>query len=191
MRLYQGHMDVPLSDLGRAQAEELGATLRGEGLAEVWHSPLSRARETAEPIAAAAGVPCRPDPRLRELSFGSWEGRSHEEVRRREPDAHARRYHDVLGGTPPGGEPIASLMDRLSEFLAERWVEGGGPLAVVTHEGVIRAAAVLLGLIPLEDFYALRPPPGSALEILPGSNGHALRGRDLIPASPPVNGHRL
>jgi broad specificity phosphatase PhoE len=175
VRLYQGHVDVPLSELGRAQAEGLAAALREDGLAEVWHSPLSRTRATAEAIAAVTGAPCRPDPRLTELCFGSWEGRSHEDVRRSDPEAHARHYADVLGGTPPGGEPVASLFERLSDFLRERWVEGPGRIAVVTHEGVIRAAAVLLGLLPQEGFYAFLPPPGSALEIVPGGNGRGLR----------------
>ena len=184
VRLYQGLVDVPLSDLGRVQADELATRLRGEGLDAVWHSPLSRARATAEAIAAATGAPCRPDERLRELSFGSWEGRSHEEVRSSDPAAHDRHYGDVLGGTPPGGEPVADLLERLADFLDERWVEGTGPIAAVTHEGVIRAAAVLLGLVPLEGFYGCLPPPGSALEILPGSNGCAMRGREFLPGIP-------
>ncbi|HEX6491996.1 MAG TPA: histidine phosphatase family protein [Candidatus Dormibacteraeota bacterium] len=184
VRLYQGHVDVALSELGRAQAEGIAVALRDEGLAAVWHSPLSRARETAEAIATAAGVPCRPDDRLRELCFGSWEGRSHEDVRRSEPAAHERHYGDVLGGTPPGGEPVASLLERLTDFLDERWVDGAGPIAAVTHEGVIRAAAVIVGLVPLAGFYRLLPPPGSALEVLPGSNGCALKGREFLPRIP-------
>jgi broad specificity phosphatase PhoE len=175
VRLYQGRIDVPLSELGRTQAERLAAGLRERSPAAVWHSPLGRTRETAEAIAAATGAPCRPDPRLMELSFGTWEGRSHEDVRTGDPEAHARHYDDVLGGTPPGGEPVASLLERLSEFLRERWVEGAGPIAVVTHEGVIRAAAVLLGLLPLDGFYRFLPPPGSAVEIVPGGNGRGLR----------------
>jgi broad specificity phosphatase PhoE len=174
-RLYQGRVDVPLSEAGRAQAARLGELLAAGGLAQVWHSPLARTRETAEVIAAACGAPCRPDPRLVELSFGSWEGRSHAEVRREEPEAHARHDADVLGGTPPGGEPVASLLERLSGFLEQRWVEGAGRTAVVTHEGVIRAAAVLCDLIPLRRFHDFRPPPGSALEIVPDPQGVRLR----------------
>lgn len=175
VRLYQGHIDVPLSELGRTQARRLAAELRERPAAAVWHSPLSRTRETAEAIAAATGAPCRPDPRLMELSFGSWEGRSHEEVRAADPEAHARHHEDVLGGTPPGGEPVASLFERLTEFLRERWGEGSEPLVVVTHEGVIRAAAVLLGLLALDGFHRFLPPPGSAVEIVPGGNGTGLR----------------
>jgi broad specificity phosphatase PhoE len=175
VRLYQGHIDVPLSELGRTQARRLADALREDGLAAIWHSPLSRTRVTAEALAAATGAPCRPDPRLRELSFGSWEGRSHEEVRDEDPEGYARLHDDVLGGAPPGGEPVGALMVRLSDFLCERWVDGPGRIAVVTHEGVIRAAAVLLGLLPLEGFYELLPPPGSALEVISDAGGCSLR----------------
>ncbi|HEX3607931.1 MAG TPA: histidine phosphatase family protein [Candidatus Dormibacteraeota bacterium] len=168
VRLYQGHIDVPLSELGREQARRLGAALRERPPAAIWHSPLTRARTTAEAIAATTGAPCRTDDRLRELSFGSWEGRSHEDVRQADPQEHARHYADVLGGTPPGGEPVESLLERLSSFLEERWLEDAEPIAAVTHEGVIRATAVLLGLLPVEDFYRFLPPPGSAVEIVPG-----------------------
>lgn len=172
MRLYQGRIDIPLSELGHAQAERLAAQLREEGLGEIWYSPLRRTRVTAETLAAATGAVCRPDDRLLELSFGCWEGRSHEEVREREPEAHARHLDDVLGGTPPGGEPVGALLMRLDEFLRERWTEGTAPVVAVTHEGVIRAAAVLLGLLPLQAFYGFLPPPGSAIEVRCGSNGH-------------------
>jgi broad specificity phosphatase PhoE len=171
IRLYQGRIDVPLSDLGRTQADRLAAALREEGLAEIWYSPLSRTRETAEALAAATGATCRPDPRLLELSFGCWEGRSHAEVLADDPEAHARHLDDVLGGAPPGGEPVGVLLVRLEAFLRERWTDAPGRIAAVTHEGVIRAAAVLLGLLPLQGFHGFLPPPGSALEVRVGSNG--------------------
>jgi probable phosphoglycerate mutase len=171
VRLYQGRIDIPLSELGHAQAERLAAQLRTEGLGEIWYSPLRRTRVTAEALAAATGAACRPDDRLLELSFGGWEGRSHEEVREREPEALRRHLDDILGGTPPGGEPVGALLVRLEDFLRERWTEGTARVAVVTHEGVIRAAAVLLGLLPLQRFHGFLPPPGSALEVRSGSNG--------------------
>jgi broad specificity phosphatase PhoE len=173
-RRYQGRVDVPLLDAGRDEAASVAEVLSADGLSTIWHSPLGRTAETAEIIAARLGAELRPDVRLAELSFGSWEGLSHEEVRLCQPEAHDRRLIDVCGGTPPGAEPIASLMDRLAAFLAERSA-GEGRCGVVTHEGVIRAAAVLLGLLPLPDFYRFSPPPGSALEVIPNGSAYRLR----------------
>jgi broad specificity phosphatase PhoE len=83
----QGQRDVPLNSFGRVQAEEAGARLRGlvpnyEGLDYV-ASPLGRARGTMELMRAAIFLPpesYRIDDRLKELSFGSWEGLTWKEV---------------------------------------------------------------------------------------------------------------
>ncbi len=72
-----GHKDVPLTAQGRAQAEALAAELSGVG--RVVSSDLRRAVETAEPIARRAGVAVEPDARLREISYGAWDGRPWQE----------------------------------------------------------------------------------------------------------------
>ena len=68
---FQGHADPPLNDVGRSQARELAETLLGEGASAVYASPLRRARETAEIIAAVLGLDVRLDPRLMEVDVGS------------------------------------------------------------------------------------------------------------------------
>jgi len=67
---WQGSTDIPLSEVGRDQALALAERLRGRGITEAHASDLSRARETAEIVAAALGVaPVRLDARFRERSF--------------------------------------------------------------------------------------------------------------------------
>jgi probable phosphoglycerate mutase len=85
---WQGHTDVPLNATGRAQAGALAERLRGEGIATVGASDLSRARHTAEIVAAALGVPVAlVDPDLREQRFGRFEA----------PPASARTVIPKLG----------------------------------------------------------------------------------------------
>lgn len=74
--LFQGHTDVPLNDIGRAQAAEIATELRGTGpWRAIVSSPLSRARETAEIIAAALALPLGPAyPEWVERSYGVHEG---------------------------------------------------------------------------------------------------------------------
>ena len=71
-----GATDIGLTPRGRAQAEELGRTLRAEArrIDLVLASPLSRAAETARILAEAAGLPLRIEPRLTEQNFGIFEG---------------------------------------------------------------------------------------------------------------------
>src|SRR5262252_2076150 len=78
----QGHTDRPLSDFGRRQARALADELAGDSIVAVYASDLSRARETAEIVAAQLGLEVALDPRLREKDWGTWEGLTPEERER-------------------------------------------------------------------------------------------------------------
>jgi len=79
-RRAQGQTDIPLNDAGRAQARLVAERLKGEEAWDVvYSSDLSRAKETAETIGKALGLPVRLDERLREMSFGTMEGTTPEE----------------------------------------------------------------------------------------------------------------
>ena len=70
----QGHTDRPLNDYGRRQARELADRLADDGIAAIYTSDLSRAKETAEIVGARLGLPVVIDADLRERNWGSWEG---------------------------------------------------------------------------------------------------------------------
>jgi len=70
----QGHTDTPLNDYGRRQAAALAEQLAGDGIAAIYASDLSRARETAEIVGGRIGLPVSVVPDLREKNWGSWEG---------------------------------------------------------------------------------------------------------------------
>ena len=85
---FQGQLDPPLDDEGRAQAARtaphLAAVLHGQDVVLV-SSDLQRAVDTAGPLAALLGVPVQVDERLREHGLGSWEGLTRDEVAERHP----------------------------------------------------------------------------------------------------------
>ena len=76
----QGHTDVALDETGMRQSALLGAAFETGDIDLVLSSDLRRSRQTAEPIAAAAGVPLELDSRLRERTFGDWEGHLYSQV---------------------------------------------------------------------------------------------------------------
>lgn len=150
----QGQRDVPLNDFGRVQAEEAGARLRSlvtqyEDLAFV-ASPLSRTRETMERLRQTIGLAptaYRADDRLKELSFGRWEGLTWKEVRRADPKGAAGRERDKWGYTPPGGESYAAMAERIAPVFAELTRD----TVVVAHGGVARALLVLRGAFSVNE----------------------------------------
>jgi probable phosphoglycerate mutase len=137
----QGQRDVPLNDRGRGQArrngEALAATLPDVASFDFVASPLSRARETMEIARAAMGLQphgYRTDDRLQEITFGTWEGFTTDEIRRREPAELAAREADKWGVAPPGGESYELLAARMRPWLATL----ATPTVVVAHGGVGR-----------------------------------------------------
>jgi broad specificity phosphatase PhoE len=136
---FQGQQQVPLNDTGRAQAAELAERALAYGFAALWCSPLLRARETADIVAAAVGLEPKEDARLMETDAGEWTDRSFADVRAEAPqlfDAFAAADHDFAF---PGGESFTEQELRVNAAL-ERVQGGALPALVVCHGMVIRAA---------------------------------------------------
>ena len=140
---FQGHLDVPLSPVGIGQAFRLAQRLaRSRQTFDSLHaSDLRRAWETAEPLAAALGLPLKTTPLLREIDVGKLAGLTREEAEARYPDFAQSLLQDPWHTPRPGGESMAQLAQRFQAFL-----EGlpPGRHLVVTHGGVIRAALKLI-----------------------------------------------
>lgn len=136
---FQGQRDVPLDDTGRTQARQLAELASSHDFAALWASPLSRARETAETVAARIGLPIRFDERLMETDAGDWTGRSFAEIQEQDPDGFAAFVHGDPAFAFPGGESFQEQGDRVMAALAE--VEQSTlPALVVCHGVVIRLA---------------------------------------------------
>ncbi len=154
----QGSHDIPLNDLGREQAADTARVVErlsgGARQLDFVASPLSRAAQTMAILRAELGLPpdaFRRDARLREISFGRWEGSTWPELRRRDPGSLAARDADPWGFAPPGGESYAELSARVLDAVGEL----PGDSVVVTHGGVVRAM--------LHAFAGM--PPAQAVEL--------------------------
>ena len=134
---YRGQIDDPLSDKGWAQMRA------AVGDAHPWDriisSPLTRCSDFARELAARHTLPLDMEPRLMELGFGEWEGRTTAELMRTDADILARFWRDPLAHTPPGGETLpvfqTRVVDAWNDLLAQH---RGRHLLLVCHAGVIR-----------------------------------------------------
>jgi broad specificity phosphatase PhoE len=139
--IFQGRTDLPLNKNGRTQAQAMAKQLTTLTIDRLVSSDLKRAFQTAEIIAAAH--PAHPDiildERLREISFGRWEGL----------DEHG--INEVLPGemeswkcdpdfVPSGGESVSQAMERTESLLAElREIKDGKTIVLVGHGGILQA----------------------------------------------------
>jgi broad specificity phosphatase PhoE len=135
---FQGWRDTPLNDTGRRQAHALAAQLTDRGIASIWSSDLSRARETAEIVARQLGLGVCLDARLREGNRGRWEGHLFPDVAREEPELFARWEHAGRDWRFPGGESLQEHQDRVSACVEEVRLTGRLPALLVCHGGSIR-----------------------------------------------------
>jgi broad specificity phosphatase PhoE len=117
-RRYQGQSDVPLSELGRRQAELVAERLAGQAFDAVYASDLKRAWETAAFIAEKRNLKVLPELRLRELKFGILEGLTFEEAEEQYPDMVAAWLED-FNNTPQGAETIDLFNARVVSLLDE------------------------------------------------------------------------
>ncbi|HQR21542.1 MAG TPA: histidine phosphatase family protein [Burkholderiaceae bacterium] len=144
----QGHLDIPLSPAGMRQAACLAERLGGAAIDAVYSSELARAWLTAAPLAERLGLEIMSDTRLRERSFGLFEGLTLDEIATRHPEPFRRWRERDPAWTVDGGESGLDLIDRVLGALHDIVTRHpGGTVAVVTHGGVLdvvyRAARTL------------------------------------------------
>jgi probable phosphoglycerate mutase len=140
-RRIQGHTDVPLSAMGREQAEELADRLMALPIGAIWSSDLRRALETARPLAARLGLEVSVTAALRERNFGDDEGKIDDEVWPRHPSEH---WADP-DTAHPNGETRRDVWNRVASFL-DALLEHppAEEIALVTHGGPIRLGVAYL-----------------------------------------------
>ncbi len=131
---FIGQADVPLSDMGRGQADAVGAHLAHRGVTRVIASDLRRAIDTALPLANRLGLAVEVDPRLREILNGDWAMHLPEEVKAGWPDLWAR-YQAGEDVQRPNGERWADVGVRVREVLDELADSPTGVTAIFAHGG--------------------------------------------------------
>jgi probable phosphoglycerate mutase len=129
----QGHEDVPLLDESRADLARRRIPAPYDGFRAL-ASPLRRCLETA----ALLGLAVAREPRLIEMDWGDYQGRTLDELRARHGCDLAANEARGLDFRPPGGESPRDVQARIAPLLAEL-AAAGRPTIAVTHRGVIRA----------------------------------------------------
>jgi broad specificity phosphatase PhoE len=134
--IWQGHTDVPLSELGKEQAKALNPRLESRQFDAVYSSDLLRCQETCR--LAMPDTEMVVDQRIREINFGIYEGKSKDTLTPEEAEAVQRWWVDPYNEKLKGGESMACLDERVAGFLTELPEEC--EVAIFTHGGVIRNA---------------------------------------------------
>jgi probable phosphoglycerate mutase len=143
-RRFQGQSDIPLDEVGQAQAERAARLLAALRPDLIVSSDLSRAAQTAAPLSRLTGLELTLDKDLRERSGGCWEGLTDTEIRTRYPVEHA-------SWTPPDGEPsnlvadrVAGALLRVAEAVLARGDDPPRPPRAGSEPGFVTGLAVVV-----------------------------------------------
>ncbi|RCS23465.1 histidine phosphatase family protein [Phyllobacterium salinisoli] len=169
--------DIHLSETGKTQAQALASHMAGMGIDALFSSPQLRARETAEFIAAATGLPNRIAPELDEIDFGYWAGQTFDALAL---DPDWRRWNaDRETASTPAGETMSGVAMRFA-WLVERLSEAfpGGSVCLVSHADVIKAGICQYLGRSFQEVHDFEIAPASATTLVFASQ-RPLRGLDM------------
>lgn len=193
-RIYVGHSELPLSPLGLEQAKVSAEYVAKGGVPRpdvILSSDLIRAFQTALPTAMALGLPILPDPALREIYSGEWEGRHFDDIARLYPECFRTWLEDPANSRPGEGESMRELYKRIGdEFDRIVDVYRGKTVLAVTHATPIRClhCRAVYGTVdrmaetdwfPNASFTVLESEDGVLHEVRGGFSGH-LKGEMLF-----------
>ena len=155
VKRIQGGTDTSLNEEGKRMAAEAAARYRDVHFDKCFCSPLLRARQTADILLEGRDIPTEYDDRLKELSFGEYEGLEYPLL----PDDHPVRaaFRDPAHYVPGhGGESIGDLLARTRDFLEERvypLLEEDKDILIVGHGAMDSALIVNVRNLPVENFW--------------------------------------
>ncbi len=146
--VFCGDLDPPLTERGQRQAERLAERTKTLSLSAIYVSPKLRARMTAEPTCGVTSLVATLEEGLREIGYGTWEGRKETEIKEKEPEAYAAWVSDPAVHAPPGGESGYAIAARAVPVIEQiRARHSSGNVAVFSHKATIRVVTcALLGL---------------------------------------------
>ncbi len=172
LQKFQGSIDIPLSDEGRNQADRAAGYFANEpALDAIYSSPLARAYETAEILGECQGLDVQVVPEFSEISFGVWEGLTHQEIETKWPGALRMLYSCPDKWQIPEAESFADVRERamrglqpiLDELDAEAEDDDDDDerrILIVSHGVTIRM--LLCGLLSLPTSASWRLNLGNA-----------------------------
>ena len=172
LQKFQGSIDIPLSDEGREQAECAAGYFADRPILDaIYSSPLARAYETAEILGECQGLDVQVVPEFSEISFGAWEGLTHQEIEAKWPGAlrllyscpdkwqipEAESFEDVRERALRGLQPILDELDAEAENDDD---DDEKRILIVSHGVTIRM--LLCGLLFLPTSVSWRLNLGNA-----------------------------
>jgi probable phosphoglycerate mutase len=165
---FRGRAELPLSDLGRRQAQAAAGYIAASWKPQaVYTSPLGRCRETGAAIAAPFRLEPQPIEGLADIDYGEWQGLTREQAKERWPEETELWFRKPHLAAIPGGETLAAVLSRATAALRDILRRHpDGTVVVVGHDSVNRVLLLFALEAPLSRYWHLRQEPCGVNELL-------------------------
>ena len=164
---YCGSLDPELTAEGSLMAQAFADSYRSTSWTEVYVSPMKRAIATAQPLCTAVGLPMQTRDGLREISYGTWEGQTQEDVKQHHDQDYLRWLTEPAWNSPTGGETAVQIANRALPIITE--IEAkykDGNILVVSHKATIRIILCSLMGIDLGRYRDRIDAPAASVSIV-------------------------
>ncbi|WP_457625523.1 histidine phosphatase family protein [Persephonella sp.] len=155
-RIVQGHIDTALTPAGIVQARLAGEALKNFSVEKIISSDLRRAYTTATIIGDILDLPVEKDSRIREMSFGEWEGRSYEHIFQTDYRTFNNWLKNPVACPLPSQEDIEEFRKRISSFYEDLLKMEEKNILVVGHGGSIQGILCVACNIGFENLWAFK-----------------------------------
>lgn len=171
--VFAGNYDSPLVELGFKQAEKTAEFIaENYKVDRVYASDLIRAFETGKTVAGKLGLEVIPEPGMREIRAGKWEGIKFDSIISDFPEEYAKWMDDVGNSGCPGGETVKILGERVMETLTKIAEENDGKtVAIATHATPIRVSQTLISYENLDEMKNVPWVPNASVTEIKYDNG--------------------
>ena len=170
---FAGQLDIPLSERGLEQAMRTAKYIaKTYHVDKIYSSDLSRAYDTANPIAKAFGLEIQTEKELREIHSGDWQGLSFDELQEKYANAYGVWLKDIGNAVCPNGETVKTLYERVFRAIQKIADENDGKTVVITtHATPIRSICCRLQGLPVEDMKNVPWVSNASLTIVKADKG--------------------
>lgn len=166
--IFTGHIDLPLTEIGKKQAENTAVFLKDYKIDAIYSSDLIRAVQTAEPTAKIHGLEIIKTPNLREIFAGEWEGKTFEYLLEKYPESYANVWRNDIGRSKAdGGESVLEVYDRVTFEINE--INKNHPnqtVAVFTHGTPLRVLSALWQGYTVKETNKVNFPSNASVSII-------------------------
>ena len=154
-----GRTNIPLNNLGISHSKSAGDFLSNQNIGKIYHSPVPRAKQTAEHIAKQhkTKVELVEEPLLIDASFGIYEGKTYQEAFGKEQGGEFLLHPEKL--IIPEGETFYAIMNRLRLFIVKFWESDEEVCTIVSHGSIINILSLIFLQAPLEKFWSMKMIP--------------------------------